>query len=252
MSPRAIDHVLVHPVHRFALLYSAKSACSTAVIWLLHTLGLADEARAYSDWPHDYRMEQFQRSPAQLQAGRLPRDQVKLLRVVRDPLDRAASSFRHVVGTQYAVADIKASLGIDIESQGLSFQQFIDFLESEDLDRCNPHHRRQKNPLEAVRAADFIINASRQDLFAGLNAFERTMGMPITDFAALSWIHELQSTRVPHSVDMGPDPDRLVLTMRQARRGPWPKGLLTPTARARLEKLYAEDIALYANMPPLI
>ena len=82
-------------------------------------------------------------------------------------------------------------------------------------------------------------------MFTGLNAFERSLGLPPTDFPALAWVHELQATRVPHSVDLGGDPYRLVLTRQQALQGPWPKGLITPEARARLERLYAEDLSLY-------
>lgn len=251
-APSAAANVLIHPEHRFAMIFSPKSACSTAVIWFLHTLGLVDEARAHSEWPHDYRIDRLRHADSQRIGRQLPLASLKVLRIVRDPVDRAASSFRHALGTRYARDSIKRQMGIDTETQGMSFEQFIDFLESEDLDHCDAHHRRQKNPLETTHPADFIINASRQDLFAGLNAFEREMGMPKTDFPALTWIHDVQSNRVPHSVDMGPDPDRLVLTQRQARRGPWPKGLVTAGARARLEQLYTEDIALYANVQPLV
>lgn len=245
------EPVLIHPQYKFVLIFSPKSACSSVVIWFLHTLGLAQEARAYDEWPHNYRIQKLMRSPAQEAARQLPLSELKILRVVRDPVDRAASSFRHALGTGYARDQILAKLGVDIHQQGLSFQRFIDFLETEDLDKCNPHHRRQKHPVENVRPADFLINASRQDLFEGLNAFERIMGMPRTDFPSLAWIHELQATRVPHSVDMGAEPDRLVLDPSQARQGPWPKGLITPAARARLEVLYAEDIRLYAQAPAL-
>jgi hypothetical protein len=246
------EPVLVHPDHKFVLIFSPKSACSSVVIWFFHTLGLADEARAFDEWPHNYRIQKLMRSPEQQAARKIPLNELKVLRVVRDPVDRAGSSFRHALGTGYANEQIQLKLGVDIVRQGLSFQRFIDFLEAEDLDNCNPHHRRQKHPVETQRAPDFVINASRQDLFAGLNAFERQMGMPKTDFAALRWIHELQATRVPHSVDMGGHPDRMVLTREQAQRGPWPQGLITPAARARLEALYAEDIQLYAQAAPLL
>jgi hypothetical protein len=50
----------------------------------------------------------------------------------------------------------------------------------------------------------------------------------------------------------GPNPDQLVLTRAQAQRGPWPKGLLTESARARLQTLFADDIERYAHVPPLL
>jgi len=246
------EAVLVHPKYKFVLIFSPKSACSTVIIWFFHTLGLADEARTYSEWPHHYRIDKLNRSESQAQARKIALDELKILRVVRDPLDRAGSSFRHALGTGYARAQILEKIGVDVATEGLSFSRFIDFLQAEDLGTCNPHHRRQKHPLEDIRLPDYVINASRQDLFAGLNAFERAMGMPITDFAQLSWVHELQAGRVPHSMDMGPNPDQLVLTRAQAQRGPWPKGLLTESARARLQTLFADDIERYAHVPPLL
>lgn len=247
MSP-----ILVHPQYHFALIFSPKSGCSSVVIWFLNTLGLLDEARAFSHWPHDYRIKKLMRDPRQVKARKLPLANAKILRVVRDPIDRAASSFRHAVATGYANQRIMETIGEDVENHGLSFQRFIDFLEMEDLDHCNPHHRRQKNPIEDLRSPDYTINISRQNLFEDLNAFEKQIGMPITNFPSIKWIHELQATRVPDYLNMGPNPDELVMKIDQAERGPWPTGLLTPRARQRLEVLYAEDISLYSNEPALI
>lgn len=237
---------LLHPGHRVVVLFSPKSACSSFTIWLLHQLGLAGEARAFSNWPHDYRIQRlYARADDVAARAALQPDEVKLLRVVRCPLQRAVSSFRHALGTLYAQDAVREKLGIDMAAQGLSFERFIDFLALEDLDFCDPHHRRQRHPLERVRQPDVVINASRQDLFAGLNAFEALAGMPPTDFTRLAWVHELQATREPQPAAPPADPYRVVLTEDQARHGPWPQGLLTPEARERLAGLYAEDVALY-------
>jgi hypothetical protein len=155
------------------------------------------------------------------------------------------------LSTGYADGAIFKAIGVKPAVGGLSFERFIDFLETEDLEDCNPHHARQQHALEKIRPADFIINASREDLFAALNVFERAVGLPVTDFPSLAWIHELHSARVPKSIEWSSDPYRVALTREQARKGPWPKGLLTAEARARLEKLYASDIALYSHVTPL-
>jgi hypothetical protein len=244
-----VEPILVHPQYNFALIFTPKSACSSVVIWFFNTLGVLDEARAFSHWPHHYRIKKLLCDKKQIKAQQQPLANVKILRVVRDPIDRAASSFRHAVGTGYANQRIMETIKEDVEKKGLSFQRFIDFLEMEDLDRCNPHHRRQKNPIEDLRPPDYTINISRQNLFEALNDFEKEMGMPITNFSSINWIHELQATRVPDYLNMGPNPDELVLKMEQAQRGPWPTGLLTPRAKQRLESLYAEDIDLYASAP---
>ncbi|HEV8690168.1 MAG TPA: hypothetical protein VGQ91_07730 [Ideonella sp.] len=245
---KAVMRPLIHPERRFVVVFSAKSACSSVVIWFLHTLGLAAQARAYNEWPHLYRIDKLYQRPDYLDArDRFGPGDVTVLRIARDPIERAASSFRHALGTGYAREAIGRALGVDTDLAGLSFERYIDFLETEDLDRCDPHHRRQKHPLEAVRRPDVVINTSRQDLFDALRAFERDLGMPPTDFAQLPWIHELQASRMPRSVPAPGDPYRLVLTREQAQKGPWPLGLITPQARSRLERLYQEDIQLYGT-----
>jgi len=244
---KSTERPLIDPQGRFIVLFSAKAACSSVVIWFLHQIGLAAEARAVSDWPHHYRIDHYYQRPDYLAARQAVQPgAVTVLRVVRDPVERAASSFRHALGLSYARDSIRTKLGIDTDLDGLSFERYIDFLELEDLNYCDPHHRRQKHVLESLRAPDVVINASRQDLFVELNAFERRLGLTHTDFPALAWIHELQAGRVPHNVATPGDAYRLVLTREQAQRGPWPQGLITADARRRLERLYAEDVALYA------
>lgn len=239
---------LLDPQGRFVVLFSPKSACSSVVIWFFHLLGLAEEARAYDEWPHEYRLKRFYKREDYLAARASSRpESVQVLKVVRDPLRRAVSSFRHALGLGYANAAIRQALGVDVEAQGLSLRQFIDFLQTENLATCDPHHRQQWHPLEAVRTPDQLINIDRSDLFEGLNAFEARLGLPATDFAPLHWLHELQANRVPETMS-GPI-DALYnqpLTVEQARSGPWPDQLLSADARQRLERLYARDIALYA------
>jgi O-antigen biosynthesis protein len=240
------SNALLDRERKFAMLFSEKSACTSAVIWFCHTLGLADEARAYSEWPHDYRLEVLNHPDARLYPHSVPLDGYTILQIVRDPFERAASSFRHAVGSLYADKTIKMKIGVDVANDGLSFTQFIDFLAKENLRFCNPHHRVQSYSIAPGRFAHVVINISRQDLYQELNAFEVRMGMPLTDFANLAWVHELQKTRSPTLVDMGPNPDQIALTVTQAQRGPWPKGLLTERARRRIQTLYADDIARYS------
>ena len=243
-------NALIDRDRRFAVIFSEKSACTTAVIWFCNTLGLADEARAYSEWPHDYRIEVLQHPAAQFRPNVEQLDDFTVLQVIRDPFERAASSFRHALGLRYVDQTIRTKIGVDIAKDGLSFEQFLAFLKKEDLRACDPHHRMQSCSLMRGRRADVVINISHQDLFRELNAFELRMRMPPTDFTNLAWIHQLQATRTPKLIDMGPDPDQLVLTVNQALRGPWPSGLLTERSRRQIEMLYADDISRYGRSTP--
>ena len=242
---------LLHPGYGFVMMFSPKSACSSAVIWFFHTLGLYDEARAYDEWPHNYRTKVYYRRPEIVAAFTRTRlHKLRLLKIVRDPMERAASSFRHALNTGYADNEIKAALGIDVAAAGLSFEQFVDFLETENLQTCNVHHRVQRHPLEQFREPDFLINVTRQNLFERLGEFEATNGMPITDFRQLSWIHELQSHRTPSYTGDAADAYKAVLTRMQAGAGPWPRHLISEEARQRLRRLYAVDVQLYGECGP--
>lgn len=229
------------------LLFSPKSACSTAVIWFFKTMGLYEKALAYDPWPHKFRIQVYYSRPESVAATEIPLDELTVLRIVRDPVQRAVSSFRHVVGTGYADKQLKKIAGIDVAERGLSLNEYIDFLEKEDLRSCNPHHRIQKHPIEDIRAPDYVINISRSDLFEEINRFELSQGMPRTDFAALKWIHRLENKRAATRKPEIPNAASRVLTRREVKGGLWPANLLNEEARQRLRALYATDIEAYGE-----
>lgn len=234
---------LVHPQRRFVVVFFAKSACTSVVIWYLHTMGLLEAARTYSDWPHDFRIDRlYQRAEDAEARDTLRASQVKVLRVVRDPFERAVSSFRHALATGYAREAIQKTIGVDTASQGLSFERFIDFLEREDLQHCDPHHRMQSHALDRLRRPDMTINVTSEDLFTKLNEFERMVGMEETDFRGLSWLQELHAQRSPTVATTTTDAYKTVFSPETALSGPWPKSFLNPEARSRLARLYAEDL----------
>ncbi len=239
---------LIHPEKKIMLIFSPKSACSSAVIWFFHHMGLAQEAEQYDHWPHKYRIDRFYSRPEVKAAARaIPLRDFRIVRVIRDPVDRAVSSYRHALGTGYARETIRTALGIDTVTDGLSFSQFIDFLETEDLTRCNPHHRVQENPLESLVDPHRTINISKEDLFEGLRDFEIQCGLPPTDFERLTWLHEVQKRRSPVWVKTTEEGEAKVFSMEEARNGPWPRLAMSDRARERLEKLYQSDIVKYSK-----
>lgn len=240
---------LVNPAERLMLIFSPKSACSTSVIWLFHRMGLAQEAEQYDHWPHKYRIERFYSRPEVQEGMRLlPLQELRIVKIMRDPIDRAVSSFRHALGTVlYAREPIRAALGIDIATQGLSFRQFIDFLETEDLRKCNPHHSVQAHPIEELVAPHFIINISKRDLFEGLNAFEAQCGLSQTNFANLTWLHDVQQRRSPVWTEVEEDLYERVFFPDEAKHGPWPRRMMSECAQKRLAELYQSDLLKYAE-----
>lgn len=234
------------------VVFSPKSACTSAVIWFFHQLGIAEEARSFSPWPHHYRQQKYMKSKLYRDAQALDLRDFKIVRIVRDPFERAVSSFRHAQKLGYADADFSRLLGLsNVAERGVSFCEFLDLLEHLDLATCNRHIGYQRHPLENHLPVSHLINVSAEDLFSRLNQVEADFGLPTTDFNHLEWLLKLDRRRgrfKSRRIDT-PDAYALRLTRQQARTGPWPRysALLTPLAQQRISQLYAVDFAAYGN-----
>jgi hypothetical protein len=242
---------LIDPQGRFVVYWSPKSACTTTLIWFLHSAGLEEAARRHGHWPHRYRFEVFYKTEAYQRAARAGFAGMRRIRVIRDPIDRAVSSFRHAIGTGYADANISAFLGRRLRKDGkFSFREYLDFLEAEQIDKANTHHRLQFQPLEREFPPTDVINISKTNLFAELNRIEAEMGMPHTDFPNLEWLHATESSRRPYVASAGASPYERPMT-RHAALGnePWPPTaeFLTDEARRRLAVIYRADLEAYRD-----
>lgn len=248
---RAAPRPLIHPDAKMIVLFSAKSACSTVVIWFFHQLGLARKAQDYDPWPHRFRSDVYYSTDLYRNACKLDLTDFKVVRVVRNSFDRAASSFRHAQRAGLTDADFARLLGRpDAAEAGVSFCEFLDLLERIDLRTCDIHYSLQRHPIEDKLPVTHLIDVSTEDLFTRLNEVEADLGLPHTDFSQLDWIHSLDRHRLRNDAIMQTDDAyNLRLTREYARRGPWPSSsaLLTPEARERIAHLYAEDVKAYGQ-----
>lgn len=236
---------LLLPDAKLMVLFSAKSACTSVVIWFLNHLGHAKAARDYANWPHFYRNEVYYKSKAFRHAWGTPLREYRLVKVMRDPFQRAASSFRHLVRHIEMDPSVGAFLQRDdLEEKGLSFDEFLRFLEASDVSAVNPHYKLQRHPIEDRLRVRHLINVSQEDLFARLNEVERDVGLPVTDFSALAWIHEAQDGRGVPYFESDEDISGRRFMRNEAYHGPWPSPgtLLTAEARSRIARIYAADV----------
>lgn len=245
---RALDvnpRPLVDPERRLVVVFSPKSACSSVVIWFFNQIGLAAEARAFNNWPHRYRRTVYYRSDRYRRglAGNLA--SYRVIRVIRDPAARAASSFRHALRVRTGV--LAAFTGEDPAEAGVSFRRYLDYVEALDIRRCNTHDRQQFHPVEHHLAPDRVINISTEDLFAALSEIEREFGLDQTDFSRIPWLSEVEDRRTVATTMPGADAYELPLTPRHTFEA-WParSALLTAEARRRIAAIYREDYAAYA------
>lgn len=247
----AFDAPLLDPQRRLAVLFSPRSGCTSISIWFFRLIGQVRAARDFDPWPHNYRNLVYYRSALYFRALFDDLASYRWIRIVRDTYERAASSFRHALATGYADKRIaKALAGHSTAQHGLSFGEFLDFLETEDLRACNLHHGLQVHPVEELVRPRYLIDISRDDMFERLGAIEGELGLPKTDFTTLGWLHDSAAAR---KVEIGEFADAYGtrFTREQAVRGPWPapQALLTARARKRIAQLYAQDLERYGRTP---
>lgn len=240
---------LINPKARFIVIFSAKSACSSVAIWFFNQLGHLEAAQDFHRWPHEYRRNVYYRSKLYENAFRRDLSKLRVIRIMRDPYSRAVSSYRHVLGHDYAYADIARALRrSDIAENGFSFAEFLDYLEGLDLTNCDVHCRIQRHPVEDHLPVRQLINVSTENLFTRLNEVEARWHLPRTDFSAIPWINQVNERRTARgSLEDLTNVDTRRFTQLAAREGPWApyEAFLTPAARERIARLYAVDLESY-------
>jgi hypothetical protein len=255
---RAAQAIMLSPVpmlnkdKKLVVLWSPKSACTTAYVWFAHVSGFSDEVRDYAALPHRHRQEQYLRSALYRDSVESGMTDAHVMRIIRDPYSRAVSIFRHALRTHFADAEIEAHSGGKISTEtGYSFQYFLDVVAGLDMRRVDPHFRPQFHPYERERTPDRIINISKTDLFAALNAFEAESGLPLTDFGELDWLHNLETKRKAKQEPMQGDAlDTAPFTRYQVTKlneFPSYSQLLTPEAKAKIEQIYKVDFDAYRD-----
>jgi hypothetical protein len=229
------------------LIFSAKSACTTAVLWFFAITDMLVEAIAYDPWPHKFRIEKLQRSDAYKEWVTRNLAALSWIRVIRDPYRRAVSSYRHVLRHDFEDERIFNALGVSIADRGLSFVEFLEYLAGINVAACNPHLMQQWHPIEGhVTVA--VVNADRNNLLRSLNAFvqpsEASLRMLEGEIARIGLQH--------NAVRSGPSGDcsKTAFSCRKAGANDrWPDygDFLSPRTRAAIENIYAKDFEVYAK-----
>ncbi|HEX3431082.1 MAG TPA: sulfotransferase family 2 domain-containing protein [Rhizomicrobium sp.] len=239
---------LVDKERRIIVLWSPKSACTTVYSWFSNICGFLDDVRNHDQFPHAHRTEVFRYSRRYLDSLACDTSDFSVIRIIRDPYARAVSIFRHALMWKFADKEA-ASMGLNFKT-GISFRQFLLMLDRLDMENVNVHYRPQWHPFESTHVPDTIINISKTDLFAELNAVERERGWPLTDFAAMKWLHELESSRrQPTLPSTAPMFDVPIVRKRPTRTSPFPlyADLLTPEAKTLIQAVFEVDFAAYRD-----
>ncbi len=194
---------VINPVEGFGLLWSAKSGSKAAKFWYFARIGLLGEAADYPEpecpRPHQFQYEVVNNRPFYREwLENTDATELAWLRVIRDPYNRAISSYRHALRHGYENSRIKNVLGLKIADRGLSFAEFLDYLLAIDITACNKHHAQQWHPIEQHVALRQVINIDKEQLLDALEAFEKELGLTqldpdIRERMLEEWGRELQT-----------------------------------------------------------
>lgn len=238
------SHVTFIESVNFAVMWSPKAASTTVIKWAFLHNGLLPEAMAYSNWIHGYRLRKYQKADRYLdQLSKFGNWNFHVIKVVRDPFERAVSSYIHALRTGYDDKNVSNVLGRPLSrAQRFSFREFVRFLEQSNLRRCNPHHRVQATPVERhvlFGAKPRQIIKIEEGLDSALNAVERAAGLPVTDFTSPIFGSCHHTARVRF--------DGLAADLVQFTPGALPpaSAFYDADLSARVSRLYAEDIRRY-------
>ncbi len=238
------SHVTFIESVNLAVMWSQKAACTTVIKWAFLHNGLLPEALAYGSWIHSYRLRKYQKTDRYLdRLKKLSDRNFHVIKIVRDPLERAVSSYIHAFRTGYDDKDISKILGRPLNrGQRFSFREFVNFLEHSNLRRCNPHHRVQATPVERhvlFGAKPRRIIKIEEGLESALNDIERSAHLPVTDFTSQIFGSHHHTLRVRFD---GPAADLVQFTPGAL---PPARAFYDADLSARVARLYAEDIRRY-------
>lgn len=206
-----------------ALLWNAKAACTFAIKWLYWQEGLLEEAQAYAPWPHQYRQYVYCQRPHHAEClGRIPRMGPRVIKVVRNPFDRAVGAYlsycnqaarrtrtrhdllaravvRRVRGRDHLpspdetdpqharlLRSIGRQLGREVGNGGLfTFREFVGFLETLEIDTADMHLRSQVHPCERSGALDGISLVRVEEADREIPRLEEELGLRHADLVSL-------------------------------------------------------------------
>lgn len=158
--------------------WSAKAGCTISVRMFFQNMNLLEEALQYSFWIHNYRNDVFYKKYKTTWED-LSDDSYYKFKVVRNPFARAVSSYIHAMKHDYE--DIKLKIFFNTQSKDISFRQFVEYVHHLIINRCNVHHRLQKEWFEDEISFNKICKLENLDEDIAVVNTDANVNLIITD-----------------------------------------------------------------------
>jgi len=160
---------LYHPDFPVVVMWSQKSACTIAVKWFFHHLGLLDEALDHHRWIHNYENDVFKARTGYLDECRAAIEAgTQVIKFVRNPLERAFSGYletcnrRVLSDSDHWSTRVRGAVlshltgGQQPLEYTYSFNQFCDWLASQCLEALDPHLAPQWEAVENMLSVQAV------------------------------------------------------------------------------------------------
>ena len=231
---------LVNFEMKIGLIWPAKSACTFSILWFFAITGQLHKVWTYDKWPHSYRGEVFNKNILFTAWWKqLKSSETHWIRVMRDPFKRAVSSYRHFLLHDLERERVSKFLGSPVNERGLSFQEFLGYLETRDIKECDIHFRQQWEDGEEFCLNPTIINADRSDIERILFKIQKI------DDKYIKLFLEIKEFLSHHNavIEKIPGINSSIIIKRTDITEKWPGFSAFDDAKTRklVEKIYCED-----------
>ncbi|MGH8501278.1 MAG: sulfotransferase family 2 domain-containing protein [Gammaproteobacteria bacterium] len=231
--------------NKLILIWSAKAGCTFAVKWMFLHMGVFEEAfprvhkyrveKLYPSKEHRAAVEDFVGAP----------DAYRAVKFARSPFKRAVSSYIQAARFGYEDAGISKFLGRKVDATSrFSFREFLRYLETVDLTKCNIHHQLQAHALErrCMLASTFLVNLDHS--LQTLPKLESFLGLAQSDPRRFRESHH--HTRKPQDPVNGFNGDTLFdIFNKAAPEMPEYRSFYDADLEAIVIRLYAQDFLRY-------
>ena len=174
--------------YELAVLFSAKAGCTFIVKWFFYQTNMLHTALSYSPWIHNFRGDVFYNSyEYRKDILGLLSSRVRIIKLVRNPYERAVSSYIHAARHGYENEKISAFLDRPIDQENsFSFREFVMYLRTIDLRFCNIHHRLQRHASERRMLLKPRYVVKLENSLEELKQIEQELGLRQSSIGELS------------------------------------------------------------------